>query len=39
MQNTAIEVSDLNKSYDRRPVLRGVSFAARRSVAQALGSE
>jgi len=39
MQNTAIEVSDLHKSDDRQPVLRGVSFAARRSVAQALGSE
>jgi ABC-2 type transport system ATP-binding protein len=26
MQVTAIEVSDLHKSYDRQPVLRGVSF-------------
>jgi ABC-2 type transport system ATP-binding protein len=27
MQNTAIEVYDLEKSYDGQPVLRGVSFA------------
>ena len=27
MQNTAIEVHDLHKSYDGRPVLRGVSFS------------
>lgn len=27
MQNTAIEVHDLKKSYDGRPVLRGVSFS------------
>ncbi len=29
MQNTAIEVHDLHKSYDGRPVLRGVSFSVR----------
>lgn len=29
MQNTAIEVHDLKKSYDGRPVLRGVSFSVR----------
>jgi len=39
MQNTAIEVSDIHKSYDRQPVLRGGSFAARRSVVRALGCE
>lgn len=29
MQNTAIEVHDLKKSYDGRPVLRGASFSVR----------
>jgi hypothetical protein len=28
MRNTSIELDGLDKSYDRQPVLRGVSFAA-----------